>query len=83
MVGAVAWESSFGGKRNMLPTVWGVVHSGRIEVSEAVDLPEGCRVLVTLLSSAEGDFWAAASQKSLAEVWDNAEDDAYAQLLEE
>jgi hypothetical protein len=28
-------------------------------------------------------FWEAASEKSLAEVWDNAEDDAYARLLEE
>ena len=67
----------------MLPTVLGVVHEGRIEVSEAVNLPEGCKVLVTLLSDAEGDFWTAASQKSLAEVWDNAEDDVYAELLKE
>ncbi len=66
----------------MLSTVWGVVHSGKIEVSEGVELPEGGKVLVTLLSNAESEFWAAASQKSLAEVWDNAEDDAYAQLLE-
>lgn len=67
----------------MLSTVLGVVHGGRIEVSEGVILPEGCQVLVTLLSNAEGEFWVAASQKSLAEVWDNAEDDAYAQLLKE
>jgi hypothetical protein len=67
----------------MLPTVWGVVHSGKIEVSEGLELPEGSKVLVTLLSEPESAFWVAASQKSLAEVWDNAEDDAYAQLLQE
>ena len=66
----------------MLSTVLGVVHQGKIELSEGVSLPEGCKVLVTLLPNAEGEFWAAASQPSLAEVWDNAEDDAYAQLLE-
>jgi hypothetical protein len=66
----------------MLSTVWGIVHSGKIEVSEGVELPEGCKVLVTLLSDSERAFWAAASEESLAEVWDNKEDDAYAQLLE-
>ena len=67
----------------MLSTVWGVVHSGKIEVSEQVELPEGCQVLVTLLSDADRAFWAAASEKSLAKVWDNTEDDAYAQLVKE
>jgi hypothetical protein len=66
----------------MLSTVWGVVHSGKIEVSEGVELPEGCKVLVTLLSDTDRAFWAAASERCLAEVWDNTEDDAYAQLLE-
>jgi hypothetical protein len=67
----------------MLSTVWGVVHSGKIEVAEQVELPEGCQVLVTLLSDSDGAFWAAASERSLAEVWDNTEDDAYAQLVKE
>ena len=67
----------------MSSAIWGVVHGGKIEVSEGVELPEGCKVLITLPSDARSDFWEAASEKSLAEVWDNAEDDAYAQLLEE
>ena len=66
----------------MLPTVWGVVHGGAIEVSEGLELPEGCKVLVTLLSDTDDAFWKAASEKSLGEVWDNTKDDAYAQLLE-
>jgi len=65
----------------MQSAVWGVVHSGKIEIAEGIELPEGCKVLVTLVPTSESDFWTAASEKSLAQVWDNAEDDAYAQLL--
>jgi hypothetical protein len=66
----------------MLNTVWAVVHEGRIETLGAVDAPEGTRALVTLLVEDEADFWQAASSASLDEVWDNAEDDVYAELLE-
>ncbi len=66
----------------MSSVIWGVVHGGKIEVSGGVKLPEGCKVLITLPSEATNDFWEAASERSLAGVWDNAEDDAYAQLLE-
>ena len=67
----------------MLQTVWAVVHDGKIELSEAVPLQEGARVLVTVLSEDEEGFWLAASQQSLSQVWDNPEDDVYAQLLKE
>lgn len=46
-------------------------------------LPEGARVLVTLVSEEDAQFWQKASEASLSAVWDNSEDDAYAQLLEE
>jgi hypothetical protein len=49
---------------------------------EAVKVPEGTRALVTLLPEDETDFWLAASESSLSEVWGNAEDDVYAELLE-
>jgi predicted DNA-binding antitoxin AbrB/MazE fold protein len=67
----------------MMQTLWAVIHGGKIELAEPVDLPEGAKVLVTLLSEDETRFWTDASQKSLAAIWDNAEDDAYAQLLKE
>ncbi len=67
----------------MIQTVWATVHGGQIRLSEDVNLPEGARVLVTVLPVEEDQFWLGASQSSLAAVWDNAEDDAYAQLLEE
>ena len=66
----------------MLNTVWAVVHDGRIETVSTVDAPEGTRALVTLLVEDEADFWQAASSASLDEIWDNAEDDIYAELLE-
>jgi hypothetical protein len=66
----------------MLHTVWAIVHDGRIELSESVELPEGARVLVTLLPQDEDRFWTAVSETSLAAVWDNAEDDVYAALLQ-
>ncbi len=66
----------------MLNTVWGVVHAGRIETLDKIEAPEGTRALVTLLVEDEADFWQAASSASLDEVWGNAEDDVYAELLE-
>lgn len=66
----------------MLNTVWAVVHEGRIETVEEVNAPEGTRALVTLFVEDEADFWQATSSASLDEVWDNAEDDVYAELLE-
>jgi len=67
----------------MLPqTLLATVHEGRIQLAENLDLPEGTRLLITVLSETDVEFWTAASQDSLAAVWDNAEDDAYAQLLE-
>ena len=63
-------------------TVWGVIREGKIELLEQVDLPEGAEVLVTLLSDEDRRFWLRASQSSLDAVWDNSEDDVYAQLLE-
>ena len=67
----------------MSDTIVGVVHSGRIDLLEGVDLPEGARVLVTLLPDDDEGFWARASQSSLDQVWDNAEDDVYSELLAE
>lgn len=65
----------------MMNTIWGVVHEGRIVPLEKIDVPEGTRVLVTLLPEDDG-FWLAAGESSLDEVWNNSEDDVYAWLLE-
>jgi hypothetical protein len=67
----------------MLQTLRAIVHDGQIQLSEQADLPEGAKLLVTVLSDDVDRFWLEASQTSLAAVWDNAEDNAYAQLLQE
>lgn len=66
----------------MLQTLWATVRQGKIELLESTELSEGTRVLVTLLPDHEAEFWMQASQASLDAVWDNTEDDVYAQLLQ-
>lgn len=68
-------------QRNMLKTLWATVRQGKIELLDSAELPEGVRVLVTLLPDDEPAFWLKASQTSLNAVWDNTEDDVYAELL--
>ena len=65
----------------MIKTLWATIRHGKIELLESADLPEGVRVLVTFLPNDESDFWLKASQTSLDLVWDNTEDDVYAELL--
>ena len=66
----------------MLKTLWATVQQGRIELLEKTELPEGTRVLVTLLPEDETEFWLKTSEVSINTVWDNTEDDVYAQILE-
>ena len=65
----------------MLNTIRAVVREGKIELLEQVEIPEGTEVLVTPLVD-EPDFWLSASENSLDSIWDNSEDDVYAELLE-
>ncbi|MGI0490743.1 hypothetical protein ACN4EG_02940 [Alkalinema pantanalense CENA528] len=66
----------------MPKTLWATVRQGKIELLKSAELPEGARVLVTVLPDDETEFWLQASQTSLNAVWDNTEDDVYAQLLQ-
>jgi hypothetical protein len=65
----------------MLTTIRAVVREGRIELLEQVEIPDGTEVLVTPLVD-EPDFWLDVSESALESVWDNSEDDVYAELLE-
>ncbi|MBU1486871.1 hypothetical protein KKH56_02315 [bacterium] len=68
----------------MLNTLWAVARKEKIELLEKVDIPEGTKVLVTLLAGEdEQKFWQNTSQVSLDAIWNNTEDDVYAQLLKE
>ena len=56
------------------------VNDGRIEL-KGLDVPDGTEVLVTILSNGD-EFWLNAGGPSLNAIWDNPEDDVYAELLE-
>ena len=58
-----------------------IVREGKIELLDKVELPEGTEVLITPVPD-ETAFWQNASESSLDSIWDNAEDDVYAELLE-
>lgn len=67
----------------MLQTIWAVIRDGKIEPLEYVSFPEGAKVIVTLVSEQDdARFWLSVSEKSLDEVWENPEDDIYAELLQ-
>ncbi|MCK6682064.1 MAG: antitoxin family protein, partial [Thermoanaerobaculia bacterium] len=65
----------------MQNVVRAIFHNGKIEPLEPVSFPEGSHLTVLLLPDSERDFWERASQASLNEVWDNPDDDVYADLL--
>jgi predicted DNA-binding antitoxin AbrB/MazE fold protein len=66
----------------MLNTIEAVVQNGRIIPLEKLEIPDGTKALVTLLTEEDTDFWLSASEDLLKEIWDNEEDDVYAELLE-
>lgn len=59
-----------------------VVWDGKIGLLDDVKLPEGARLVITFGPGDESQVWLDASQTSLDAIWDNPEDDVYAQLLE-
>ncbi|MEB3215050.1 MAG: hypothetical protein VKN72_02170 [Nostocales cyanobacterium 94392] len=66
----------------MLKSVWATVRNGKIELLEDIELSEGTKVLITLIfDQDEQQFWLTTSEKSLNKVWDNQEDEIYAELL--
>ncbi len=62
-------------------TIEAIVKNGHIIPLGKVELEEGSKVLVTLADTYDRDFWLSASEESLREIWDNEEDDVYAELL--
>ena len=63
-------------------TVRAVVRKGKVELLEPLELPEGMEALVTLLTETDAAFWIQASVPATDVIWDNAEDDIYAELLQ-
>jgi len=66
----------------MLHSLWGIVKENKVELLEKANIPEGSKVLVTLIPDhLDSQFWIQASHSSLDALWDNSEDDIYAELL--
>ena len=66
----------------MLSTVKGIVRKKKIELEEKIKIPEGTRLLITILSDDETEmYWQNASKSSLDKTWNNTEDNIYAELL--
>ena len=66
----------------MINTIEAVIKNGKILPLETFEVPEGTKALVTLLTEDEKTFWVSASQETLDDIWDNNEDNIYAELLE-
>lgn len=65
----------------VMQTVRAIVRQGRIELLDKVSLEEGAHMLVTVLTTDdEPSFWLDAATPLLDAIWDNREDDVYAQL---
>ena len=64
----------------MLRTLRGVVRNGTVQLTEPAELPEGAELLVTVLED-ESELWRQISQAAADRIWDNPEDDIYAELL--
>jgi hypothetical protein len=65
----------------MLSTIRAVVRDGKIELLEPIAIPDGAELLVTVLTDEEHKFWQVTSESSLTSIWENSDDDIYAELL--
>ena len=66
----------------MLKTLWAEVKQGKIELLELADLPEGTKVLVTILPTHETDQWLKV-KGNVDDIWDNIEDNVQVSVLSE
>jgi hypothetical protein len=65
----------------MSKSVRAVVHNGRIELLEPLLFPEGTTLIVAQAELPELSSLELMSAEVLKEIWDNPEDDVYAELL--
>jgi hypothetical protein len=65
-----------------MKTIIATVKNGKIELPPQEQLPEGTQITV-IIDEPGANFWQNTSHNSLAKIWDNTEDDIYAQLLQE
>jgi len=65
-------------------TIRAIVRDGKIVPVDDLSLADGTRLLVTFVpDDDESGFWQEVDQDALGTVWNNDQDDVYAQLLKE
>jgi hypothetical protein len=56
----------------VLKTLWAEVKQGKIELLELADLPEGTKVLVTLVPTQEMEQWLQDTPRVGDDIWDGS-----------
>ena len=65
----------------MTTTVEAIYENGKLVLPRLLSLPEKSQVRVTIESDLEREDWMKLSETSLRQVWDNAADDVFNELL--
>ncbi len=65
----------------MINTIEAIVKDGQFVPIKSISLPDGTKAIVTIMGDEDNDFWMSASEESLDAIWNNNEDDIYAELL--
>jgi predicted DNA-binding antitoxin AbrB/MazE fold protein len=66
----------------MTTTLEAIYQDGKLVLSRPLPLPEKSHVRVTIdTGDSEREAWLKLSEESLMQVWDNAEDDIFNELL--
>jgi len=73
------WQQNGGGI--IYQTLSAEMRNSRIKLLDKAKIPEGARLLVTVMQEDDRLFWQNASQESLDKIWANTEDDVYEELI--
>jgi predicted DNA-binding antitoxin AbrB/MazE fold protein len=65
----------------MINTIEAVLKNGHFVPIESVSFPDGTKARVTIIDDDDLDFWWSASEEVIDAIWNNSEDDVYAELL--
>jgi hypothetical protein len=65
----------------MYQTLSAEMRNGRIKLLDNAEIPDGARVLVTVIIDNDDHFWQHVSEPTLDNIWDNKDDDIYEKLL--
>lgn len=65
----------------MLTSYPAEVHKGKINLLEKAEIPDGTRLLVTVVASDDSEFWLKTSSSALDKIWKTSADDIYGDLL--